>query len=162
MDVNDKVIEWAKIDADVVNAVCGALKKYECDTQTYLANIVASLCDVDVDDMLDKNNTESVAHARWLLWYAYRYMTNGSYAFIAKKSNIYNGKFNPNSVQNAVSKMMSMIDKEYEWRRRWNILKAIIGERNAKTCEELSARKTKNLVIRLPKALKDSVTIEYY
>lgn len=114
-----------------MQCVCDTLLNYECKIRTYLADFVASLCNVDKDRMFSENNSLDVAQARWLFWYAYRYMTNETYEKIGKLSGeLYGKTFTKVGVAASVNKMYNLIEQQPIWRKRWTIIKRIIKLQN--------------------------------
>lgn len=154
---DEKIMEdWAVLDNINIEQACNYLRYHEQDIQKYLANIVASLCDVDAQEMLDNNDIIYNAHARWLFWYAYRYMTNESYDKIAK-STAFNGRpFHLRTIQSGVNKMSMMIESEDIWQKRWAIVKRIIKLRDKKKEEKID----NTIVIQIPKDLRDKINIQ--
>ena len=82
---NDIAQDLKDIDQQTVDVVCDLLRQYSIKTSMYLANMVASVCDVDVDEMLTDTKHLQNSHARWFFWLAYRYMTNENYDSIARR-----------------------------------------------------------------------------
>ena len=81
--------------------------------------------------MFSNCNDLDVAQARWLFWYAYRYMTNETYEKISKLSeSMYKRKFTKTCVASSVNKMYSLIEQQPIWRKRWTIVKRIIKLQN--------------------------------
>ena len=113
------------IELSVVDEVCDRLRIYSRYTGSYLANIIAALCDVDKDEMLSDTKHLYNSHARWFYWFAYRYMTNESYDSIAKRCENYR-KFTESCVGICVAKMSMMVEQEPMWKKRWVITKRII------------------------------------
>lgn len=115
----------------VMQFVCDTLLNYEGKIRTYLADFVASLCNVDKHRMFSENNSLDVAQARWLFWYAYRYMTNETYEKIGKLSGeLYGKTFTKVGVAASVNKMYTLIEQQPIWRKRWTIIKRIIKLQN--------------------------------
>ena len=115
----------------VMQCVCDILLNYEGRIRTYLADFVASLCNVDRDKMFSESNSLDVAQARWLFWYAYRYMTNETYEKIGKLSGeLYGKTFTKVGVAASVNKMYTLIEQQPIWRKRWTIIKRIIKLQN--------------------------------
>lgn len=113
------------IDCNTVQQVCDLLKAYNQETLMYLADFVASLCDVTKEELLSDTKKLKNSHARWLYWYAYRYMTNESYETIANKTQE-KRKFTDSCVGICVFKMSMMIAQEPIWRKRWIVLKRVV------------------------------------
>ena len=114
----------------------------------YLAEFVASLCSVETERMFSSSNDLDVAQARWLFWYAYRYMTNETYEKIGKLSMpLYGKTFTKVGVASSVNKMYTLIEQKPIWRKRWTIIKRII-----KQCENVIDDETqKPIKIIVPK-----------
>ena len=142
---NDVIHDWKRIETENIERACELLNGYEQKIENYLAHIVASLCGVDVAKMLSDTSVAYLAQARWLYWYAVRYMTNETYEKIAERTTSKSGyKFTPNGIGQSINKMSAMIINEPIWTKRWTIIKRIIKLRDS------AINKTKN---------DDSVTI---
>ena len=113
-----------RIEADTIDKVCSLLRDYHSQTKDYIADITASLCGISKDDMLTDTRHIDVIRARWLYWYAYRYMFDVSYESIAKQSS--NRLFTTPCVGQAIAKMSLLVDTNTIWNKRWTILKSII------------------------------------
>lgn len=122
---NDIAQDLKDIDQQTVDVVCDLLRQYSTNTSMYLANMVASVCDVDVDEMLTDTKHLQNSHARWFFWFAYRYMTNENYDSIARKTGT-KRKFTVGSIGYCISKMSMMVESEPIWVKRWTIIKRVI------------------------------------
>ena len=112
-----------------MQCVCDTLKNYGGRARVYLAEFVASLCNVETKRMFSSSNDLDVAQARWLFWYAYRYMTNETYEKIGKLSMpLYGKAFTKVGVASSVNKMYTLIEQKPIWRKRWTIIKRIIKQ----------------------------------
>lgn len=110
-----------------IEYICGALNTYGFSVRLYLADFIASLCNVEKEQMFSTCNNLDVAQARWLFWYAYRYMTNETYEKIGKLSGeLYGKTFTKVGVAASVNKMYELIEQQPIWRKRWTIVKRII------------------------------------
>jgi hypothetical protein len=110
-----------------IEYICGALNTYGFSVRLYLADFIASLCNVEKEKMFSTCNNLDVAQARWLFWYAYRYMTNETYEKIGKLSGeLYGKTFTKVGVAASVNKMYELIEQQPIWRKRWLIVKRII------------------------------------
>lgn len=110
-----------------MNCVCDTLSSYGGRIRLYLADFIASLCNVEKEKMFSTCNNLDVAQARWLFWYAYRYMTNETYEKIGKLSGeLYGKTFTKVGVAASVNKMYELIENGGIWRKRWLIVKRII------------------------------------
>jgi hypothetical protein len=124
--------DWERLENNNIAIACEYLRRYERDIEDYIADIVASLCNVDVDKMLTDTSVAYLAQARWLYWYALRYMTNETYDKIAERTTRKSAyHFTPNGIGQSINKMSAMIASETIWTKRWIILKRIIKLRDA-------------------------------
>lgn len=157
MKTNDQQIknDWDSIDYKNIDTALSFLRRYEGDVRTYLASCVASVCNINTEDMFSNTDVIYYAHARWLYWYAYRYMTNESYEKIANDTKEMGHFFVQRSIQGGVTKMMTMIEREPLWKKRWSIIKNIILQRDAN-----ATMKDNTIVIQVPKEVQDKVKIE--
>lgn len=129
MNVDAMIEKMNNAERIALENACAALRGYENDIQNYLAHIVASLCNVDVKDMLTDCNTLGVSQARWLYWYAYRLMTHNTYNKISEQTSKYYGKrFTQAAVANGITKISQIIEKEPIWEKRWMVVKKIIKQ----------------------------------
>lgn len=127
MSIDEVLEKMNNAERLAVENACAALSGYENNIQNYLAYLVASLCNVDVKDMLTDCNTLGVSQARWLFWYAYRLMTRETYYKISELTSVYYGKrFTQATVANGITKISQIIEKEPIWNKRWTIIKKII------------------------------------
>lgn len=117
--------ELNDIDHQTVKIVCDLLRQYSIKTNEYLADMVAAICNVDVNEMLVDTKHLQNSHARWLYWFAYRYMTKENYDSIAQKTGT-KRKFTIGSVGYCITKMSMMIESEPIWIKRWNVIKRVI------------------------------------
>lgn len=126
MTTNDDIIkgDMTKIERSTIDAACGLLRQYNIELRRYLVVLVAGLCDVSADDMMTNTKNITIVQARWLYWYAYRYMTNESYDSIARRNSW--RRFAPSCIAAACSKMAMMISNGTIWTKRWAYLKKII------------------------------------
>ena len=58
--------DWEHLENDNIEKACEYLRRYECDIEDYVAEIVASLCNVDVGKMIYDKSVAYLAQARWL------------------------------------------------------------------------------------------------
>lgn len=127
--------------------VCDALNGYGSNIRKYLADFIASLCNVEIERMMSDCIDHDVAQARALFWYAYRYMTGETYQQIGKLSKDAYGKtFTKVGVSTSVNRMHQYIEEQPIWRKRWNIVKHII-----KTQNDLMYERPVPITITIPK-----------
>lgn len=138
----------------VVQKICDILKNHEKLIALYLSDFVASLCDIEKEKMFAKYDSIDAAQARWMFWYAYRYMTNETYEKIGKISKEKYGRvFTVACVSLCIGKMNRLIEQQPIWGKRWAIIKRAIREYNSSLNEPLIP-----ITIKLPKNV--TVTIE--
>lgn len=156
MNTTDDYVKekWNELETFHIEEACKHLKLHEEKIQDYLADCVAALCDVKKEEMFSQSDVIFFAHARWLYWYAYRYMTNESYDKIAKQDFHGGHSFTSRTIQNGANKMFMMIERDPIWKKRWSIVKRIIKLRNSDT--DVKNR----IVIQIPKEIKEIVEIE--
>lgn len=114
-----------EIEATTLKFACDLLKDYNSDIREYLVKIVESLCEVPTGMLLTDTGCIDTIRARWLYWYAYRYLTDDSFDKIAKHSE-HIRKFSSTCVCASVSKMSMLIAQSGMWAKRWYVLKQII------------------------------------
>lgn len=144
--------QWDSIENSNITKACEYLRGYEQEIGEHLARFVASLCDISVEEMLSDRKNNYFSQARWLYWYALRYMTDDTYEKIAIRT-IYNGKkFTLRAVAKGIEKMGEMIDNDGIWRKRWVILKRIIKMHNSNDSDN-----TITILITKPSGVKVNV-----
>lgn len=120
-----------------VEQICALLHSHERDVQEYLAQFVASLCDIEYEVMIGTKvgatKTYYAAQCRYLFWYAYRYMTNEPYEKMAQRLGKFGRKFSATGIITGVNKMAQMTESDSIWRNRWMMLKRIIRMYNETT-----------------------------
>ena len=107
-----------------VKAACDALRRYNGTISDCLMEVVASLCNMTVDE-LKNDSKHSSKTARSLYWYAYRQLTGEHYPRMAEQSGL---KVSVCTVNFAVNKMEMIISQNNFWTKRWQILKRIVNE----------------------------------
>ena len=109
-----------------ITKACEYLRGYEQEIGNHLAQFVASLCNIDVDEMFSNMKNNYYSQARWLYWYALRYMTDETYEQIAARTICNGHKFTLRAVAKGIDKMGKMVYQNGIWRKRWVILKKVI------------------------------------
>ena len=144
--------DWNRLENENIEKACEYLRKYESDIEDYIAEVIASLCNIDVKDMLSDTSVAYLAQPRWLYWYAIRYITNETYEKIALRTMSKCGvSFTPNGIGQSINKMAAMIAQETIWIKRWTIIKHIIKMRDT---TNLSAQETVTFKVIAPKGYK--------
>lgn len=138
---------WIDIDDAVIQETARLLKNYNYDLCDNLIYFVSAICDIDPYDMLSINDKIHVSQSRWLLWYAWRYMTHESYEKISERAYIEGHKFKTRSVAAGIEKMSKIIEQETIWAKRWAIIKHIIKMWKSKTEDN----DKKEIVVCVPK-----------
>ena len=158
---NDSEIiqDWDHIDNEDIKVVCEILRKHTKNISDYLVALVASLCGVEVKDMMTRTDKINIVHSRWLYWYAYRYMSGEAYGSMRERMSEWGRGFTEQSISDSVNKMGAMITQSNTWAKRWSILKKIIKLREEANKEESKAQY--KISITIPKDLKNKVEIEY-
>lgn len=123
--------DWQHLENDNLEKACEYLRRCESDVEDYIAEVIASLCNIDVMDMLSDSSVAYLAQPRWLYWYAVRYITNETYEKIALRTTAKSGiSFTPNGIGQSINKMATMIANEPIWIKRWTMIKHIIKLRD--------------------------------
>lgn len=123
--------DWLHLDNDNIEKACAYLREHEYAIQDYMAELVASLCDVDPKEMLSETSVAYLSQARAFYWYAIRYMNNETYDKIAERTAKRGGfHFTPNGIGQAINKIARLVDTEPIWIKRWTIIKRIIKLRD--------------------------------
>lgn len=153
--------DWQQIDnEDDLRTVAELLEKNASASHLYLANIIASICSISVDEMMDTDCNQQECHARWLFWYAYRYMTDDTFEHISKITlRQWGVRYCPSCISNAVIKMTQMTDRDKMWGRRWLTVKRIIKLRDGG--DSITLDTSKKITITIPIELKNRVEIKY-
>lgn len=141
-----------------IRDACRAIKGYNEALLKYMAEIVASLCNISVADMLRDTKNQTFAQARWLYWYAIKQMLNVSNDHISNLNRGYH-KFLTASVTNGISNMSMMIVEQPVWRKRWDMLKRIIKSAN-EVEDDSMFNQTVKLKIKSPKGINVELTKE--
>lgn len=150
-----------KTEREIIESVCALLQGHEKGIQYWVAYFVASLCGVDFKKMLCGCNTIKIVQARWLFWYAYRYMTNDTYAKIAETTSLYYGKkFSLAGVAVGINKISLMIESEPMWKKRWIIVKRIIKTYQDNDFTRENEDKTVTLMVIPPKGINIKLKTE--
>ena len=153
---NDEQIknDWQRLETENIEKACDLLRQHESRIEDYMADIVASLCNVDCAEMLTNSSVAYLAQARWLYWYAIRYMTNETYDKIAMRTTAISGcKFTPNGIGQSINKMALLVAQEPIWVKRWTIIKHIIKLRDT-VIKEKGDMETLTMKIIAPKGVK--------
>lgn len=140
--IEDVVEDVKAIDDSTVGMALQLLREYGSMVSDYIAEISAELCRVDVDDMLGDTRDIDNVRARWFYWYSYRYMTEESYE---KMSSLLNRgrQYDRATIGQGVAKICLLIGDDGIWRRRWAVMRKVIGIVTGDTDAEIGCRKCK-------------------
>jgi hypothetical protein len=127
--------ELLKNERDTMQCVCDSLRMYGENIKAYLAEFIASLCNIDKELMFSSSCEHYVVQARWLYFYAYRYMTNEPYRMIGIIPKWLGKSYTKGCVAKSINAMYLLIEQQPIWRKRWLIVKRIIKESNGSLSE---------------------------
>ncbi len=128
--------ELVCMEQDIVDRLCEEVKEHNINMRRHLIDIVASLCEVDVNTMMSNTKSGQESQARWLFWLACRYMTNEPFSSIAKQTQNYGWHFSTSAITNACTKMSALISQNTVWTKRWAMLRRIIKAVHRGDCHE--------------------------
>lgn len=125
---NDKEIrqEFRSLKEKSFKEIEAVLRRYDYNAQTMLASFVASICDVDIADMLTSSGNTYITQCRALFWYAYRYMTHETHERISERTVLDGCRFTAETVRLSCSKIYTLIEENDMWRGRWLVTKRMI------------------------------------
>jgi hypothetical protein len=161
---NEIKSDWNALEEESLKDICERVKSYERNIQDYLADVVAALCDLDLSDMMTKDDRVHCNHARWLFWYAYRHMTNDTFEHLSQITDRYGRKFAHQSINSAVNKMSVLIADNTIWTKRWVVIRRIIKARDQSIEIDFGQIKqvpTDKVTISIPQDLKSKIEINY-
>ena len=157
--------DWMNLEKKSFKEIEIVLQRYDYNMQNMLASFVASICDVDVADMLASTDKMHVSQSRWLYWYAYRYMSHETYERISARTAIDGCRFTKDGIRKGIEKMNELINTENVWMGRWMAIKRMIKlKANPHDYYENDfsnpmPQKYK-LLMQIPRELKDKIVIE--
>lgn len=125
IDKEETMVFFDEQEAGLVAKVCDLLRGHEELVMNKMADFVAAACGVDKDMMLNDCDKLFVAQARWLYWYAIRYMTNDTYDKMAERAALQGHPFASSSIGLCINKMSKLIETNPLWEHRWTIIKSI-------------------------------------
>jgi hypothetical protein len=120
-----------------------------------LTDKVSEICGISPDDIMVDTHAAHISHARWLFWYAYRYVTNESYLKMSETLKTPHKKFVGRAIQQGVTKMSMMIECEPVWHKRWESIKQVIKQKYG---EDENVDNT--ITICVPLHLKEKIKIQ--
>lgn len=144
------VKQWKEEDDRYMESIFKQIRARSWRIQENLVNFTASLCGVDAEKMMTDTTDIDYVHAKWLFWYAYKYMTGEPYIAISKMSEEFGKKYTEQSIAYAVKKMGWLVEQRNVWKERWAVLKRIISLR---TGEQVLPDKVK-ITVKCPKGVE--------
>ena len=115
-----------KSETDAVTIACNALRSHNVDMKSCLVELVASICDISVDEMRKNTKKLECVQARWFFWYSYRQLTReGLRSTTNHVSDVY--RVTQTGVAKAVRNMSMFIAENTIWTRRWQVMKRLIN-----------------------------------
>lgn len=162
---NEVRSELNEISQETVEEACKLLSSSNASKRKYLLDFVASICDVDPNDMFSPIKKLDFVHARWLYWYAYQYLTNETCSHISRMESD-KREFTASGVNTAISRMSMMIANQAKWKNKWLVVKRIIGIMNEecgtemKLFSEQNETKTVTVTIVKPRDVEVKVDIK--
>lgn len=135
-------------DVCILSEITELLKDYNGAEIQLLANTVAAVCDVNIDEMLSDNGKIHNTHARYLYWYSIRYLTHDSNTVIAKTS-IPNKTYAADSVRKGINYVIKLIDYHPQWAKRWRAVKRVVSTIKNETIE-----KKNKIIISVPEGIE--------
>ena len=122
-----------------------------------LAEKTCELCNVTIEEMFTdtSHSKEYSAHARWLFWYAYRYITGESCKKIAQSTFFGTRKYSASTVIAALNTIGIKMATEPIWHKRWKLLKQEIKE----NITDVEIVEDNTIVISVPKGMRSQFNI---
>lgn len=125
MDVDEAKSFFEGKESSLIDKVCSMLRGHEDEIMNYMADMVAATCGISKDVMLKDCDKIYIAQARWLYWYAIRYMTNDTYEKIAERTALQGHRYASSSIGLCINKMSQLIETNPLWKYRWGVIKSI-------------------------------------
>ena len=122
---------------------------------TQLVELVSDVCDVSVEEIFEEERKAHCVHARWMYWYALRYVTGESYEIISRVKCFSVRKFTANAVGSGVRGVGAMMAREPLWHKRWAILKQAISD----NISDVDIVSDNTIVISVPKGMRSQFNI---
>ncbi len=122
-----------------------------------LAEKTSQLCNVTIEEMFGKKSSqkEDCAHARWLFWYAYRYITGESCRKISQSTFFGIHKYGASTVVQGLNKIGIKMASEPIWHKRWKLLKQEIKD----NISDVEIVEDNTIVISVPKGMRSQFNI---
>lgn len=112
-----------------IEDACHALRTYTGQVHDSIAQLVASLCNVELDEMLAEPKKTPLVQVRWFYWYVLKQLFGETGESISRMTSKYR-TFKAGYIMQGISKMSIMIQEGTIWTKRWSILKRVIIDAN--------------------------------
>ena len=113
-------------EMESVTIACNALRSHNVNIKSCLVQLVASICDISVEDMCRNTKNLQCVQARWFFWYSYRQLTMESFQSMANHiSDVF--CVTPMGIAKAVRNMSMFIAENTIWTKRWQVMKRLIN-----------------------------------
>ena len=151
---NIKNVNIEKED-ELYKKISAAINGYENITPQILAVTISALCGISVADLMTEKRNHHVM-ARWLLYYTYHYITSTTYKKMCEIFTYDGSRPTYSSIRNGILSFSYVIETNKYWGEKWRIMHSIIKE-----CYNMPIQtKKQEIIITMPKELKDKVTIK--
>lgn len=115
----------AEAEVEAICAASNALMMYTKAIKGNLAKLIASLCNEDVDEMLNAPKNIKLVQSRWLYWYSLKHLYGETGESISRGIHDHY-QYKTSSIIQGISKMSMLIQKNTIWTKRWYIVKRVM------------------------------------
>lgn len=129
-NIIDKVSNIIK-NGDITNPIYKKdinelLRTIDYDYCNSIGEFVASICNVDRADILAKDKSTDIVHARCLWWYSLYFMLRKNYREISIISSIEDVEWSYEAVSAAITRIQSELQTDYVLQNKWDFIKKMI------------------------------------
>lgn len=106
-----------------------ALSNYDYIDIHTIAERISTLCGIDIIDMLNSRKAQC-SQARWLFWYTLKTLNDEPFETIVEKLKCEGNCFSGGAatMYAGTKKMSYLIEHNYIWKKRWNIIHGMIKQ----------------------------------
>ena len=162
-DAQTYIGTWNDNEEEVISKIKSMLNDYTSINANALIVIVSALCNVSINE-IKYGNKHKHCHARWLLFYAYKYLEKTSFHTVAETFSKLGFNAEYCSVRKSIIQMDELIKSEKYWRDKCMFIQSIINHKKAKdnnNNDDLVIRQNeKDIIVFIPKELKNKVKIK--
>lgn len=123
-----------RIQEEISHACCfdsmtdlkDVLRKHSYDIPNILLTYIASICDVEEEELLGLSHTAHISQARWLYWMALRYLSGDTYEKIAEQTKSCAHHFTGRAVGKGIMNIDNLIRTTPMWAYRWRMVSSAI------------------------------------